>query len=276
MSNPILAALERIKALKAILAEVPETWSPRNAPAKQIQWRQAEEEIESILNGYKKLLTGELTKIYVTGSDKKKLAEFKLLATELPGAVAVDADALYRRITTPAVPLYEQTKKFSNDVALVIENDIMTAAQMNNVTPNDFPHVAANYLESTFEDPEASILKIVRETVEKVAGTEMQQNMLTQFIFSEALRLEVSEVPVFVVIVGIKENEIVDFERRGFFGGRPQVVVNLDTAKNFEGALRSATNKLAKAFDKASKPVEQEVPPATDQSTPPVSNPVQQ
>lgn len=262
MSTQIQQVIERTKVLQTVLAEAPESWNPRTAPGKMVQRRNAEEEIKTLNETYRQLLTEAMVKVYVTGSNQAKLTDLKLLAQEFPGAVVVDADALYKRIATPAIPIYNQSKRLNLDVTLVIENDIMVAAQENKVTPTDFPRIPAQYLESAFEKPEESILKLVRETVEKVFGTELQQAMLSKLVVAEAVRLEVTDAPVFVFIVSARDNEIADFERRSFFGGRPHVTINSDTTKNVEGSLRSATSKFMKA-----KPVDPGIPAAAPTTT---------
>jgi len=259
-ASPLTKAILRIKQLQEVLKEQPEGWDVRTIPAKMVQRRSAEEEVKSIMDGFKKLISEQVAKVYVIGTDPKKVAEAKLLGSEL-GGVVIDASELYTRIAAPAYSLYQQTNRVNLDVTLAIEHDIMLAAQQHNLTPTDFPRVPANFLESSFEEPEAELTAIARKATESVFGTELAQALVTELTFSETLRLESDETPVPVVIVGLTEQEATDFERRGFFAGRPSVTVK--AGKNVEGALKSAAAKLIKLVGKTD-----EVPPATGEQAP--------
>lgn len=238
-SNPLQEAITRIKVLQEVLAEQPESWNPKTAPGKQVQRRNAEAEIDAIMDGFRKLVCEQAAKIYIIGEKRAKLDEARQVARE-NGGVVVEADELYRRLAAPAVPLYEQRGQVGTDLTLVLENDVMLACQTNKVTPTDFPRFPGNFMGAVLGDPEVVLRDIARTICEQVCGTKLQQALLTQLIFSETLRLEVTEKPLAIVIVGIRQNELDEFETRGFFAGRPYAKFNADKSKNIEGSLKGA------------------------------------
>ncbi len=271
-NNPLQEAIARIKALQEILKEAPESWEPRTAPAKQVQRRQAEEEINTIMDGFRKMVSAQAAKIYILGEKKSKLEEARQVAAEY-GAVVVDADELYKRLVAPVAPMYQQRGQVGTDMTLVLENDVMLACQTNNVTPSDFPRVPGNCIGAVFENPEEALLGVARAVVEQVCGTQLQQAMLTQLIFSETLRLEVTDMPVAIIVLGIREKEIVEFEARGFFAGRPSGSFNADRVKSIEASLKATAQKLVKAL--GVQPEQEAATETVTEVTPVPATPVQ-
>ncbi len=209
----------------------------------------AKTDIAALQSSYEKRVGEVCARVFVVGGTNQQVKELLLSANEME-AVTVPADALYQSIArNVTVYLGEPPKLTVRAGAAIVEE--LARAYLRYAPDSTYPTIPMQMLEGYLgTDTEAirnAVLNIIRTVVKNTANKPVAAIFAQDICIREALRLEVVEEPVPLVVTGLTTDDVADFEAV-FFPGRPSVVVDLDKAKSGDVALKAAAKQLTKAL----------------------------
>ncbi len=208
----------------------------------------AKTDITALQNDYERRVAKCCARIFVVGGTRESVKDTLLSATEMD-AVTVVADALYESIVRKVQPYLGEPPKLTirANQSLV---DSLAQAYLRYAPDSAYPklpmEMLEGYLGTSGDDVTTALLNVVRTMVKNTAARPIAPIFAQEVCIKEALRLEVVEEPVAVVVTGMTAADVPDFEAN-FFPTRPFVVINLDEITGSpEVALKAAAKVLAK------------------------------
>ncbi len=208
---------------------------------------QAKTDIAMLQIEYERRVAQVCARIFVIGGDSQGVKDTLLSASEME-AVTVQSDALYDSIARKVLPYLGEPPKMTIRASEALVQAI-AVAYLRYAPESAWPKVPMQMLEghlgTTGEAVNANLLQIIRTVVRQTAEKPVQAVFAQEVCIKEALRLEVVEEPLAIVVTGLTKEDIPDFENH-FFPGRPFTVIDLDTVKRPEVALKAAAKVLAK------------------------------
>ena len=220
-------------------------------PGLTIAKNQAKEDLVVLEKTYEKRVGEVCARLFCVGGQPEALKEMKAIAEQQ--AIVVNADTLFEMIADKCMPYTSTPCRFTVTAGMVMREELMKAYLRYCPDTREYPTIDGNLFDSRLgEEPvaaRAALVKIIRiaaSTASKPLAVTYAQEMAIR----KAVELKVDEEPLAVVVLGLVADDVRDFEK-GFFPGRPSEVINVDSVKNFEAALKAAGKKLDKKMGAA-------------------------
>lgn len=208
---------------------------------------QAKSDIAGLQAEYEKRVSEVCARIFVVGGTPQAVKDTLLSAKEMD-AVTVASDALYESTVRQVQPLLGEPPKLTIRAAEELVQSLALAYNRyapNSAWPRVPMHLLEGYLGTTTDQIKEALMTIIRTVVRATADRPVQAVFAQDVCVKEALRLEVVDEPLAIVVTGLTKEDVKDFENE-FFPGRPFTVIDLDVQKQPEVALKAAAKVLSK------------------------------
>lgn len=217
----------------------------KSASGHRIARREAKDKLAVNKAEYRKRLAQTVATVLVIGGDESAQQTVNLSAQEM-GAISVRGSAVFEHIADRVIKYLGPNYFFNLTSSGLMAKLVADTFQAYGLAVKR-PRVPSSWLESsignTEEEAKARLVTMGGEMT-RAAQMPIQAVFAQDLVKEDAVRLEITEEPVPVVVIGLTKEDIPEFQRN-FFAGRPVVVVDLNEVKNPEGALKAAAGKLA-------------------------------
>ena len=239
--NRLKQIVEDIEDAKRVVAIDVRQVARAAQPSFAIRKREAEDTMASLKSGFKTLVLGGSTKVFISG---RSVAKFLDAANQTPNVLVINASELYEAWARIIEPSLENKRRDWTSTQTVL----LTQCMLRFMETNQIMALKTPKLEGMEIDPPMptlnDVVNRVRLAIRNTNGDDVNVIDIENRLVEQALAKKVSVVPVPVIISGLS-NEELQFMPTRLLSGNPSVFIKVNkTQYDTEVVTEVLTNAI--------------------------------
>jgi len=240
------AILNDIEAFTKVLNSPLDGWDASTRAGAVIRQREAEDQVKSLTEAYRTLISNSVIKVFLTGPRAESFA----VRAGKEGAVVVDGHSLYKEFAAQVRPsLDEKNPQFMSAQLILLTQVMQRYMQGHGIHTLQMPKLDSMDMDLTLRS-DAEVENIVQKAVRNSNGDDLLAFDLTNRILTKALEVKAATTAMPCILTGLTADEQQSLSVKLFGRSTPTISLEATEQSTDEDLIQELNEKILKVYNK--------------------------